>query len=345
MEHINVSEEQVDFGMAFFPTEVLLKYYSKDGLFLAFQDAMDMNSFQLLICFVGLLFLLAVYHKFVARDKPGAWFEIHAFANGLTVLFATPSVILWLMDPIKVVSWERMPPPDILGPEWHLPSNLFHANNHWAVLVVLAVHTYHCIAFPLSKQDIFHHFVFVPVIGVYGGYFVHWGPVRNVLCFFISGLPGGIDYVILTMTKRNLVSKLFQKRIASKINLWCRGPAVGVLIPATCYVAWLDGEVKGLGMLFKTMLIAVFSAYNGIYYMEMAIKNYQMHLTKAQMKSQYMKEMAAISDKLEERETELYKDYWVEKATATTRQPAKLNVKEIMGTLQADASDSGKAFR
>jgi hypothetical protein len=117
-------------------------------------------------------------------------------ANGLTVLFSAPAIVAWAINPSSVVALtDENAPPAMLGGEWYKPEVLLHQNNHWAIMVVIAVHTYHCMAFPLSKQDIFHHLMFVPTIGVYGGFGVEWGPVRNCVAFFISGLPGGIDYV------------------------------------------------------------------------------------------------------------------------------------------------------
>eukprot|EP00039_Didymoeca_costata_P018563 m.334000 g.334000 ORF g.334000 m.334000 type:complete len:348 (-) comp17266_c0_seq1:110-1153(-) len=311
------------------------------------QGMLDIHAVQLLVAFCGILFTLFVYHKLFAREKPGAWFEIHSFANLLTVLTTFPAVLEWIMDPVATLI-PKSPSPEILGPNWWHAENLFHVNNHWGVLIILAVHTYHCLAFPLSKQDIFHHFVFVPTIGVYGGFVRSWGPLRGVLCFFISGFPGGVDYVFLTLMKRGKVSKLFQKRECAKINLWVRGPGVGVLIPATCYIAFLYGEPVDLATKLQTLFVAFFSCFNGIHYMEMAIKNYQMHLTKAALTSQHMKEMAALTDKLEKQEQENYKNYWEEKAAATTQLPG-VNIRKSITSLTAFAEDDEtqptKAFR
>jgi len=252
---------------------------------------------QLLLAFVLELGIIAAYHQLVAKGKKGDWFETHAFANALTVLFTLPSMYAWALKPLEVVGYTpQNAPPPIFCSGWYTPAILFHENNHWAILFVVAVHTYHCLAFPLSKQDIFHHLMFVPTVGVYGGFFVEWGPVRNCVAFFISGLPGGIDYAVLVGVKRGSISKLFQKRLASKINLWCRGPFLGMLLPYTCYLACALGYVKGFSNCAKVMAIALLCCYNGIYYMEMAIRNYQMHLTTTKLNKKHELEMQAKID-------------------------------------------------
>lgn len=270
---------------------------------------------QLLLAFFIELCIVAVYHQFVAKGKPGDWFETHAFANFITVVFALPSIFVWFVRPSSVVAMSAdNAPPTIFGPNWSDPEIMFHQNNNWAISFIVAVHTYHCLAFPLSKQDIFHHLMFVPTIGVYGAFFVDWGPVRNCVAFFISGLPGGIDYLVLTMVKRGHASKLFQKRLASKINLWCRGPFLGVLLPGTCYLGIVEGHVEDIGTCVKIAGVALLCCYNGIYYMEMAIRNYQLHLTTTKLTKLHELELSAKQDAYESR-------YYARKEEQSRQQP------------------------
>jgi len=271
---------------------------------------------QLFAGYLLVLAVLALYHQLVAKGKPGEWFETHAVANAITVIFCLPGMFLWLQDPIAIVlENDDNRPPHVLGTNWTSISTLFHPNNQWAILTIDAIHTYHCLAFDLSGQDIFHHFLFVPIIGVFGAFFVGMGPIRNVVCFFISGLPGGIDYVCLVLVKRGKLSKFFQKRLSSKINLLIRGPGIGVLLPATCYLGMLYSPDVTWSFVAKTSFVAAFCAYNGLYYMEMAIKNYQMHLTKASMKKEHMKEMSKIRDEAAANRI----DYWAAKETQSKK--------------------------
>lgn len=260
---------------------------------------------QIIVAYGMCLAFLAAYHILIARGKPGDWFEVHAVANAVVVVLSIPAMIVWLSDPLTVVSEGNFTPPAPLGPGWTSLDVLFHPNTNWAILMIDAVHTYHCLGWKLSAQDIYHHALFVPALGLYGGFFVKWGPIRNCVAFFISGLPGGIDYVILVLVKRGYVSKFMQKRVSAKINLMCRGPGVGVLLPATCYLSWLYHDISFYEMC-QLVFIGVFCCYNGLYYMDMSIRNYQMHLTTAAINEKHMKEMAAVQGKLDEA-------YWVGK--------------------------------
>ena len=67
--------------------------------------------------------------------------------------------------------------------------------------------------------------MFVPLIGG-SGMCYQWGAVRNLLSFFISGFPGGMDYFFLVLVKYNMISKLQQKKYCSNLNIYCRCPGI-----------------------------------------------------------------------------------------------------------------------
>lgn len=77
----------------------------------------------------------------------------------------------------------------------------------------------------LGPADYFHHFLFIPTISFPGQYY-KWGPLANFQAFFISGMPGGIDYFLLGLLKLGLISPLFEKRINSNLNVWLRVPGI-----------------------------------------------------------------------------------------------------------------------
>lgn len=283
--------------------------------------------------FLMCLLALSIYDIVFAYGKPGRWFHIHAVANAVTVIFSLPAMILWIKKPLSVLNYIGQETPDPLGDNWLSQDVLLHPSNDWAVLMVVAVHTYHCIAFDLSAQDVFHHMMFIPTLGVYGGFAVKWGPIRNCLAFFMSGLPGGIDYFNLVLLKRGLIDKLSVKRISSKLNVWCRGPGCGVLIPATSYACYTEGRMLP-EQVVSAFCLSIFATFNGLYYMEMAVKNYQMHLTRTVMEETHSAELAKM------------KSYWQEKEAATKQRRSTAG--EMVGTfVEAFAGDDGpsESFR
>ena len=74
---------------------------------------------------------------------------------------------------------------------------------------VSAIHLYHCVAFPLTASDIFHHLVFVSILCGLGILFKQTGGIANNFgCFFLSGLPGGLDYILLVLKAHGRLGKM-----------------------------------------------------------------------------------------------------------------------------------------
>ena len=42
--------------------------------------------------------------------------------------------------------------------------------------------------------------------------------------FFLTGIPGCIDYLLLFLTRNNFIEKITEKRINNYVNLWIRCP-------------------------------------------------------------------------------------------------------------------------
>jgi hypothetical protein len=200
------------------------------------------------------------------------WFCLHALANAFVVVGAVPDFYFVSLMPSKALSAAHCYE---MG-KW--------ACSDWPTCMIVAIHIYHMLAFKLTADDLFHHLTFVPVIG--GGHFVWpWGAAGNILCFFISGFPGGIDYALLALVKAGSVSSLTEKRINLSINVWIRAPG----ITAFCILAvsswlqssdWLgDGAASDIMPVwgFVPALLLVF--YNGQYYSQRVIGNYYIRVT------------------------------------------------------------------
>eukprot|EP00736_Rhodelphis_marinus_P008592 Rmarinus@m.2498 len=224
------------------------------------------------VCF----FILCVYDALFSRGKPGRWFEIHAAANAFVSLWALPAIVTWLVDPLGSLSTSLYPVPAAFSTDpVEFISAMFHPSSLWPAFMINAVHTYHVVIFfnELTSSDWFHHIMFVPIIGVGGGLFLETGPVRNVLSFFISGLPGGIDYAMLALVKRGKMTKMTEKRWMSWLNVWVREPGL-LLVSFTGYCGWIYGYADDGLPAWTIFLLIFFIVFNAIYYSEMAIGNY-----------------------------------------------------------------------
>ena len=143
------------------------------------------------------------------------WFFVHSFANLFVCAMAFNSMRAVLTDPFYA-----------LDASHHPNTSPFGAGTQWPLTIINSVHVYHMIGgFRLGPADYFHHCLFIPTISFPGQYY-KWGPLANFQAFFISGMPGGIDYFLLGLLKLGLISPLFEKRVNSNLNVWLRVPGI-----------------------------------------------------------------------------------------------------------------------
>ena len=143
------------------------------------------------------------------------WFFVHSLANLFVCACAFNSMRAVLADTFHA-----------LDASHHPNTSAFSAGTQWPLTIINSVHVYHMIGgFRLGPADYFHHFLFIPTISFPGQYY-RWGPLANFQAFFISGLPGGIDYFLLGLVKLGLISPLFEKRVNANANIWLRVPGI-----------------------------------------------------------------------------------------------------------------------
>ena len=134
---------------------------------------------------------------------------------------------------------------------------------------------YHLLAFECSTADWVHHLLFAGIICPIGLFFEP-GPVQNTVGFFICGLPGGLDYLMLALVKLRRMDRYAEKRINSRINVWLRSP--GLLFAAFCCVygrfdVHAPAAVKKRVPWWVAVSCALLCALNGQYYMQVVVGN------------------------------------------------------------------------
>eukprot|EP00047_Mylnosiga_fluctuans_P011428 m.21279 g.21279 ORF g.21279 m.21279 type:complete len:268 (-) comp3610_c0_seq1:154-957(-) len=211
---------------------------------------------DLVLTALGILFLFIVDTTFVKRfiAPKGRYFALHVVANSISLIAAAPDVWRALtQDPRYAFSG---------------PSHTMVANS-----IVASIHLYHCIAFDLRREDIMHHLVFVSILCGLAIPFKQVGGVANNFgCFFLSGLPGGIDYVLLTLVAQGLMDKGTEKKWCARINVWLRGPSMCVY----AFLGWLSflhDHEREFHNVFLFIVVAL-HFLNGQYYTDQAVASY-----------------------------------------------------------------------
>jgi hypothetical protein len=158
------------------------------------------------------------------------WFFVHALANAFVVLGAFTSLRVVLRDPAHSMDSTK-----------YTDQTFFGDASVWPLTIINSVHVYHMIGgFGLTAADYFHHLLFVPALG-FPGQVYHWGALANWQAFYISGLPGGLDYFMLGLIRVGYLSSMFEKRVNANMNTWIRAP--GILATTTLvYVHYIAGN-------------------------------------------------------------------------------------------------------
>lgn len=133
------------------------------------------------------------------------------------------------------------------------------------------LHIYHCIFFKLTKDDYIHHFIMVLICGTIS-FFCNSLLIIYSL-FFLSGLPGGIDYFFLYLVKINYLNKISEKKINIFLSGFIRLPGC----VSTMLIGYYGVKNYYNSKNYITMLLLLINSLlvycNGIYYFMRSYKS------------------------------------------------------------------------
>ena len=136
-----------------------------------------------------------------------------------------------------------------------------------ALVCVSSLHFFHILQYwPLSFEDIVHHFLMVGVCIPYSMY-IGVNKLSNYLVFFITGLPGCISYLFVFLAKNKFVSKKTSITVHALVSSLIRAPFIVI----GGYVGLL-GYLKDTNLNWPWLPVALLVALNGIYYNLRAVK-------------------------------------------------------------------------
>ena len=202
------------------------------------------NSYAL-----GLIFITDKVLCFIINDK-ARWFQLHFSANMLITYLTYNNVI-------NIVNFPQN------------SSLALTDSENFAGSMALSIHIYHCLFFPLTNIDLIHHissvFLSIPINLIYNVKTLH------MFYFFLTGLPGGLDYLFLTLYKNNQIHYLTQKNFSSKQNIFIRIPG-GIIC---CYLMYYSTHfIHSLPELICAYLMIIIIFLNVTMFGKMAIENY-----------------------------------------------------------------------
>ncbi len=222
------------------------------------EDLVWTLAFMLVLAVVDMVLVRPLLH---AKAR---YFALHVVANSISCAAAFPDVlrVFTMGDPTTAFSG---------------PSTTMVANS-----AVAAIHLYHCVAFPLRGEDIFHHLTFVSILCGLAIPLKHIGGVANNFgCFFLSGLPGGMTYVMLVCVAHGWMDKMTEKVWTARLNVWVRGPACSIFLflGFLSFVHDTERAVHGVPLL----AVVALHFLNGQYYAQQAVESLATHQERAKV--------------------------------------------------------------
>jgi hypothetical protein len=151
--------------------------------------------------------------------------------------------------------------------------------NYNSVILTFALHFYHIAIYykKLRFDDWLHHILMI-FVALPLGLLTNAGSLLGHSLFFLTGLPGGIDYFFLLLVKNKIIHPITEKKINNYINLWLRAP--GCIAHTTLSLISLS-IIKN--SYFDSIICFVTSAltfWNGIYFMNQVVINYTLEKNK-----------------------------------------------------------------
>ncbi len=141
--------------------------------------------------------------------------------------------------------------------------------------IIYSLHFYHLIWYnkKLRFDDYLHHLL---MVGISLPLTEYMSPshITNHCFFFTTGLPGGIDYLLLFLNRNNFIPRFIEKTINNWLNLWIRCP--GCIMNSSliiCKLVYEYNTIRSL-QLYSGLFILLSVYWNGIYFMNQVVIDY-----------------------------------------------------------------------
>lgn len=212
-------------------------------------------------CLTHIIYLIMLFwlidNLFIKRWLSKArWFVLHTIANAIVVYFVWNDVSSLFLNPI--MAFNRRP-------------------DYSGLNITVALHFYHAIFFKnLPMIDWIHHILMIGI--AIRSYYCPGSVIvtTNALLFFLNGLPGGIDYFLLTLVKYEFIRPIREKELNSYLNIWIRSP--GVIVGTFCMYLTTVYANYSPDVLTRDVILSILM-WNAQYFTYRVIGNYYTKLT------------------------------------------------------------------
>lgn len=145
--------------------------------------------------------------------------------------------------------------------------------NYEAAALVFSLHTYHTALYYKSfRADDWLHHILMVALALPIGIFTPSSTFLGYSLFFSTGLPGGIDYLLLFLQRNGALSRMTEKRVNRWLNVWIRSP--GCISHAALSAAYALSTPTYHPFYHSLFLIpSALMLWNGQYFMNQVVKD------------------------------------------------------------------------
>lgn len=189
----------------------------------------------------------------------GRYYLIHSLHNAVIVCLTVPDIVNTITDFSNLTSYPV---------------------NYTAAQFCFALHIYHILLYfrTLRYDDWLHHILMIGC-ALPLGCILESHTLLGFSLFFTTGLPGGIDYFLLFLTRNYWLNKMTEKKINTFLNVWIRSP--GCIAQAVLTLVWVFSYNSVTYPLFSlsptllgSILVSLLNYWNGQYFMEQVVTDF-----------------------------------------------------------------------
>ena len=185
------------------------------------------------------------------------WFLLHSIINFIVVYYSLNDISNCILNSNECfkINWNE---------------NSIKVYNYAFIL-----HIYHCIFFNLTRDDYIHHISMVAICGTLC--YLIKSIISSLALFFLSGLPGAIDYFLLFLVKINKMSAITEKKIYLYLSAFLRAPGCVITFfigTHGLFEYYFNDKYYEFMLLFLTLNLIF---WNGQYYL---LKSHESYIKK-----------------------------------------------------------------
>ena len=201
--------------------------------------------------------ILGIYitSDYILRQRyTGVYYLIHFLNNIAVTYYSLPALIYSYTNIIKYHEYPL---------------------DYTSSILTAALHIYHIISYynKLRFDDYLHHGLMVFIVLPLGIY-LNSGSLLDHAYFYLTGPPGGINYLLLFLTRNGYIERITQKKLNNYINLWFRCPGCISHVVLSVIAFLHNKEIFSSFDVYLFLIINILIFWNGIYYMNQVVANY-----------------------------------------------------------------------